>query len=144
MASLAALQWFGYLKESGLRRVVPIYVAAGTDNQANEALSQKRASTAWPLMLVNMQLSHHLFRASLQLALCWKPRDENQLADDLINSEFDGVAAEKRVEACFEDLELELLKSLWSSREDFMDRADVKTWPIKVEDPKSIQVTTKW
>eukprot|EP00435_Cladocopium_sp_Y103_P006153 s4710_g2.t1 len=36
----------------------------------------------------NMQLSHLLFGASLQLTLRWRPRDENQDADDLTNSDF--------------------------------------------------------
>ena len=82
LASLAALQLFGYLEDSGTRRLVPVAVTAGTDNQANEALAKKRSSTAWPLMVINMQLSHHLFRASLQLTLKWRPRDENQEADE--------------------------------------------------------------
>lgn len=39
------------------RKVIPISLNPGTDNQSNEALSQKRATTKWPLMLINMQLS---------------------------------------------------------------------------------------
>ena len=144
LASLAALQVFGYLEDVGNRRVVPIMVAAGTDNQSNEALSNKRASTAWPLMLVNMQLSHHLFRASLQLSLRWRPRDENQLADDLTNSRFEGVVAERRIVIRFEDLELGLLNRLWAAREDFMDRSSLKTWPVQSGGQTSIQVNAKW
>ena len=41
LASLVALQWLRYLKDLGNRRVVPIMVAAGTDNPANEALSKE-------------------------------------------------------------------------------------------------------
>ena len=95
-------------------------------------------------MLVNMQLSHHLFRASLQLSLRWRPRDENQLADDLTNSRFEGVVAEQRIVISFEDLELSLLNRLWAAREDFMDRSSLSTWPVQRGDQTSFQLNAKW
>ena len=144
LASLAALQLFGYLEDTGHRRVVPVAVTAGTDNQANEALSKKRSSTAWPLMLINMQLSHHLFRASLQLTLKWRPRDENQEADDLTNGRLENFDRLHQVNASFEMLDLGLLKELWEERSDFLDRDALKTWPV-VEAPNvQFQIQSAW
>ena len=56
---------------------------AGTDNKANESLSVKRASTKWPLILINMQLSAALAKGRLSLCLQWRPREENVEADGL-------------------------------------------------------------
>ena len=144
LASLAALQLFGYLEDKGVRRIVPVAVAAGTDNQANEALAKKRSSTAWPLMLINMQLSHHLFRSSLQLTLNWRPRDENQDADDLTNGLVAKFDAKLRVSGVFEDLNLELLEQLWAAREDFLDKEALKTWPAISDSAASFKTSGKW
>ena len=84
-------------------------------------LSKRASSAKWPLMLVNMQYSHLLKQAGLRVNLQWRPRDENQLADDLTNLRFEGVDMSKRVQVVFEDLDLTLLKRLWESRDDFLD-----------------------
>ena len=144
LATMAALQLFGYLEDTGCRRVVPVAISAGTDNQANEALAKKRSSTAWPLMLVNMQLSHHLFRASLQLTLKWRPRDENQEADDLTNNLTEGFDPKLQVSASFESLQLDLLKELWLAREDYLDREALKQWPISSAPMESFDSAGKW
>ena len=144
LASLAALQLFGYFVDSGYRRVVPVAVLAGTDNQANEALSEKRSSTAWPLMLINMQLSHHLFRASLQLTLKWRPRDENQEADDLTNGRVENFDQLLRVNSPFEQLDLGLLRELWEERADFLDRDSLKTWPVLAPSGSQFQIQSAW
>ena len=80
-------------------------------------------------MLINMQLSHHLFRSSLQLTLRWRPRDENQDADDLTNGRTSSFPSELQVAETFEGLKLDLLNELWAAREDFWDRDSLKMWP---------------
>ena len=64
-ASLCALVAFGWLSPATARRTVALALSASTDNMANEFLSSKRATTKWPLMLINMQLSALLARARL-------------------------------------------------------------------------------
>ena len=88
LATLAALWAFGHLKASTQRTQVLIVVSAITDNKGNESLSRKQSSTKWPLMLVNIQLSHCLLKASMRLNLVWRQREENTLADDLTNERF--------------------------------------------------------
>ena len=75
LATMAALILFGY-GERRTRTTLPIYLAAGTDNQSNEALLQKGSSTKWPLTLVNMQLTHWLMKWGLRLELRWRPHRE--------------------------------------------------------------------
>ena len=64
LASYVALFAFGLVSESRSRKVIPFLISAGTDNRANEFLSVKRSTTKWPLMLINMQLSHVLASSS--------------------------------------------------------------------------------
>ncbi|CAE7224100.1 mettl24 [Symbiodinium sp. CCMP2592] len=119
LATLAALWIFGHLKESSSQRRLPVAIAGATDNQSNEKLLRKQSTTKWPLMLINMQLSHLLRKACLRLSLTWKPRDENKLADALTNQDFISFSSEHRLDVSFSELPLELLNQLWSSKSDF-------------------------
>ena len=116
LATLAALWAFGHLKASTQRKQVPIVVSAITDNKGNESLSRKQSSAKWPLMLVNIQLSHCLLKASMRLNLVWRPREENTLADDLTNERFKSFSPCLRVRFSFEELPLSLLNSLWETK----------------------------
>ena len=116
---LAALWVFGHLKESSVQRRLPVAVAGATDNQSNEKLLKRQSTTKWPLMLINMQLSHLLRKACLRLSLSWKPREENQLADALTNLDFQAFSSGHRVNCGFSELPLELLNQLWASKSSF-------------------------
>ena len=74
-ASLAALHVFGWLQVDSSRKSLSGALTGGTDNLANQFLTAKRSTTRWPLMIINMQLSHCLSLASLSLKLNWRPRD---------------------------------------------------------------------
>ena len=67
LATLVALQVFGHLEQQSVRRLLAVEVLAQTDNKSNEGLAKRGSTTKWPLLMVNMQLSHHLMRASLRL-----------------------------------------------------------------------------
>ena len=69
LASLAVLHLFGWSAPSPSRTFIPVSLTAGTDYQSNDALSKKIATTRWPLMLINMQLSVLLSAVRLQLNL---------------------------------------------------------------------------
>ena len=120
LASLAALKAFGWIESSRDRKTIYMTLPAGTDNKANESLSIKRASTKWPLMLINMQLSAALAKARLSLCLQWRPREENVEADDLTNEIYDKFNLADRVDLKFDDLDLSLVVSLWATREEFL------------------------
>ncbi|CAE7193933.1 unnamed protein product [Symbiodinium sp. CCMP2592] len=119
LATLAALHVFGYLTASVDRKELDVECAADTDNQGNSRLLKKGSSTKWPLMLINMQLSDLLLRSSLKLLLRWRPRDENQYADQLTNEIFSNFSDEHRIACTYSDLPLALLHQLWETKESF-------------------------
>ena len=70
-------------------------------------------------MLINIQLSHHLMKAMLKLDLRWRPRGENQDADDLTNQKYGNFSSEKRITCEPGDLPLSLLNKLWDTKAQF-------------------------
>ena len=116
LASFAALWAFGHLEPKPRVRKIPVAVSGITDNRSNQSLSFKQSSTKWPLMIINMQVSHHLMRAALRLGLTWRPREENTLADDLTNGRFGSFLADRRMHFLFKDLPLELLSISFGRR----------------------------
>lgn len=123
LAALAALVAFGYLEDTGERRLMPIALSAGTDNRSNEFLMKRHATTKWPLVLINMELSKRLMQAQLSLQLAWRPRDENVLADSLTNQDFSAFDSSLRVDITWAGLQCNLLEALWDSRHDYLDRS---------------------
>eukprot|EP00435_Cladocopium_sp_Y103_P011890 s182_g3.t1 len=110
---------FGWLKEDRCRKTVGISLSSGTDSKANEALTVKKATTKWPLMAINTQLSALLARARLVLTLQWRPREENGEADDLTNERFDDFDVAKGIHVPLSDLDLSILQALVGSRAEF-------------------------
>ena len=119
LGTLVALWAFGHFKKSTCRRSLVVELRAETDNRGNEALLAKKSTTRWPLLFLNMQLSELLMRASLRLALGWRPRDENQQADDLTNEVYDSFDPKMRVSFAYQDLPLQLLHELVETRNQF-------------------------
>ncbi|CAK9010089.1 Fucoxanthin-chlorophyll a-c binding protein C [Durusdinium trenchii] len=119
LASLVALGAFGWITQGKHRKSVPLVLAAGTDNRANDVLSTKRTTTKWPLMGINMQLSSAIAKARLSLDLRWRPREENEEADSLTNEVFDAFDLELRVPVTFSDLDLSMVFALWETKREF-------------------------
>ena len=123
---LVALWIFGYLADSLAPRQIPICLPAVTDNRGNQFLLKKQSTTKWPLMLINMQLSHLLKKACLRLKLIWRPREENTLADQLTNEVFDSFDLRQRLSVSWNELPLSMLDNLWSTKLDFdQSRKDI-------------------
>ena len=74
-----------------------------------------------------MQLSHLTMEAGLRLSLKWRPRDENEPADALTNSDFSGFDPLKRRSVVWSDVDWSLLRSLWEERSEFLDRDSWKS-----------------
>lgn len=138
LASLFALKAFGWLEQSLDRKSLTLAIVGDTDNRANEALTVKRATTKWPLMAINMQLSSSLSKAKLLLGLSWRPREENVEADDLTNEDFSKFDPALRIDISFDislaDLDLEILKMLVETRSEF-DLARKKAKAAKAGQP---------
>ena len=70
-------------------------------------------------MLVNMELSSCLAKSRLTLDLRWRPREENQEADELTNEIFTSFSMDDRVPLSLTDLDLGLVNSLWQTKLQF-------------------------
>ena len=116
-----AMSAFGWLGENKRRKSLQVSLVAGTDNRANESLSVKRATTKWPLMAINMQLSALLSKARVSLHLNWRPREENTEADDLTNERFADFDPSLRVAITYGDLQLDVLRALVDAHGAFED-----------------------
>eukprot|EP00439_Symbiodinium_sp_Y106_P019372 s7039_g2.t1 len=109
---------------------VPVELPAATDNKSNQHLMKKQSTTKWPLMLVNMQFSHLLREACLRVALRWKHRAENDLADQLTNERFDSFSPDLRVQFSFDEVPLDLLNQLWETKTQFdLERKHLASMP---------------
>ena len=122
LAVMIALQLFGFLEDSAEREQFDLMVQGGTDNRSIEQMARKAATTRWPLVLVNMQLTDSMMKSGMRVVLKWRPRDENTVADDLTNERFDQVDMEKRVRMQWKEVKLDLLNKLRGAREEFLDR----------------------
>ena len=141
LASFVALFAFGLISESRSRKVIPFSISAGTDNRANDFLSVKRSTTKWPLMLINMQLSHVLASSSLLLNLQWRPREENVLADALTNEDDSSFTPSLRVNVNFRDLPISIIDELWKTKLEF---DECKTSFISGEVSRRKRQKTQW
>ncbi|CAE8582974.1 unnamed protein product [Polarella glacialis] len=74
--------------------------------------SKKMSSAKQPLRLIFMQLATSRSRKGLQLNLDWRPRGENQEADDLTNRKFEDFAEEHRVNFTWEEVGKGLIDKL--------------------------------
>ena len=122
LAVMIALQVYGFLEDSAERKQFDLLVQGGTDNRSIEQMMRKAATTRWPLVLVNMQLTDSTMKSGMRVGLKWRPRDENTVADDLTNEKFDQVEVAKRVHIAWNEIKLDLLNKLWGAREEFLDR----------------------
>ena len=128
MVSIAARSW---LDPVGLRKgdsqgrshgVCPLPTAgsgacslwlfSGHRQQGNTSVVQRYMSTKFSLCIVLMELSSQLAKRGLHLGLGWLPREANQPADVLTNSDFSEFSPEKRIEVQWTDLKFKVLDRL--------------------------------
>jgi hypothetical protein len=122
-------------------REVLYSTAAGTDNQANEAVTEKRSSTKWPLGMIMMQFSRSMRKKNLLLKLRWKPREFNQPADDLTNGKFDSFDPKLRIPISWAELKKEVLDMLAPFAEEFS--LDLQQRSKRREQFRSLLLTKK-
>jgi hypothetical protein len=72
-----------------------------------------------PVMLALMQLAVTSSSSWLRLELKWRPRLENQPADDLTNENFTKFDLSNRIVISWNQLEFSLLESLAKLKDDF-------------------------
>ena len=145
LGTMAALKAFGWLEAGEQGRDWTTLIYAGTDNRSNPQALRKGGSVSWPLMGLMMQMADVLIDIGGKLRLHWRPREENQEADNLTNEVFDGFDANRRVALGFGDLPLDLFLSLQNAYADFdQKRKDFKMVnPVKTRTSKKIKLAEK-
>ena len=102
LASLVALLGLPLPSTSSVRGNLRLKLAGGADNkaQANSSIAEKALTTKMPLMMVLMEFCHQAEKAGLRVSLDWRPRQENQPADDITNGDLSRFSIDKKVQVC--------------------------------------------
>jgi hypothetical protein len=98
-----------------------------TDNQGNSYAVAKLLTAKYPLCAVLMELSVQLQDRQLWLDLEWTPREQNTIADDLTNEEFEGFGPDNRIDIDIANLKYKVML-------DYLDRG--ATLHKSIEDRK--------
>eukprot|EP00973_Karenia_brevis_P094021 12420329-Karenia_brevis.AAC.1 len=69
-----------------------------TDNLGNQFAWRKQLSTKYPMCCVLMELAMGMALRGGEMELLWRPREENQHADDLSKRKFENFDMAKKVE----------------------------------------------
>ncbi|CAE8678470.1 unnamed protein product [Polarella glacialis] len=110
LGAMVAIQAFDISCYAGGSAVARI--STGTYNQADDSLNKKMSSTKMLLGLILMQLATSLPRRRLQLNLDWRPREQNQEADDRTNGKFEDFDQALRVKISWDEVDKVLLEKL--------------------------------
>ena len=149
LATYAALHAFDYVRKGHDARSARgrAMVAAGTDNFANEQLSRKRLSTKLPLGLMLLQHCIKCWDNGIWVDIRWRPREENQEADDLTNDKFSSFQSSNRVQICYQDLDTRILGSLQIALAELEESSEVKSGTLRVKGLSKrlkLETKTKW
>ena len=97
-----------------------ITVGCATDNQGNSYLVDRLMTTKYPLGIILVELCHQLALRHAALRARWVPRDQNEEADSLTNSDFRHFSADKRIAVELEDLPFGVLHGLLAKGEAYV------------------------
>ncbi len=106
-----------------------------TDNSGNMHIARKLYTSSFPTAAVLMQLTTTLARRSLWLDLAWIPREENKLADELTNEEFQNFDPGLRQTISLKDLDLSVLDKLLEVTDSF-EKARLEQKELKAQQQK--------
>ena len=117
--TLSRLVAFGHASPTGGRDRLKLQICAGTDNKSTPAITARGLSNKWPVQGIHMQLATTMRRANKLCKLDWRPREENQDADDLTNHCTRNFTAELQVPLTMKDIPMDLFEELHKSYGDF-------------------------
>ena len=127
---------FDHLRDEKGQVTFRVILDAGTDNKSAPQAQKKGHSTKWPLFGVLMQMVSMLAKHNKLLRLSWRPREQNQEADDLTNLKFDNFDLQLRKLVSFADVPLDVVQGMSKVRQDFLDRcAELK--PLKLSENRA-------
>ena len=142
LASLVALQIFIWdFREAGGSHSHILRFGSGTDNRAAEALGKKGLIAKIPLVLVLMEYLGLCEDLGARCHLSWRPRETNVEADDLTNERFSVFDLEKRVNVCWDDIQLPYMKLFSPALLSFSKKRLEKDNSVKTQRSEKFQKT---
>ena len=98
-----------------------VTIGCGTDNQGNSYLVDRLMTTKYPLGVILIELCHQVSLRNAALRARWLPRDQNEEADSLTNSDFRHFDLARRIDVDIEKLEFGVLTELLAKGEDYIE-----------------------
>ena len=89
-----------------------------TDNLGNAFAVARLMTSKFPSVVILAELAEQLRARQAELSLQWIPRDQNEEADDLTNSEFRRFRLDRRIPVEVESMKWLVMDSLMRSAED--------------------------
>ena len=103
-----------------------VTISCGTDNQGNSFLLDKMMTTAFPLGVVLMELSHQMRRRRAILSAEWIPRDQNEEADRLTNGLFHDFDPALRIPVDLGKLDFGIMPDLFEQGKSYIRELEEK------------------
>ena len=148
LGSYAGLVAFGHASPAGGRDRLKLQICAGTDNKATPAITARGLSNKWPVQGIHMQLATTMRQANKICKLDWRPREENQDADDLTNHCTRNFTPELQVPLTMKDIPMDLFEELHESYGDFKAAKELlvssKTGESKATKRQKLLDKTEW
>ena len=122
-------------------------VSGATDNIGNRFVLSRLLTTKWPLVAFLSEISAQLESKNILFEMCWVPREQNQEADAITNSDTEWLSADRCVASSLEGLPFLVLPDLLTRGEAFYNNQSVVNLGIpdkKEHDPRSLRVRDPW
>ena len=97
-----------------------VTLGCATDNQGNSFLVDRLMTSKYPLGVILIELSHQVALRGATLRARWVPRDQNEEADSLTNSDFRHFSPDKRINVELEKMPFGVLQELLARGENYL------------------------
>jgi len=122
-------------------------VSGATDNIGNRFVLSRLLTTKWPLVAFLSEISAQLESKNILFEMCWVPREQNQEADAITNSDTEWLNSDMCVASSLDGLPFLVLPDLLSRGEAFYNGQPVVNQGIPdkgTHDPRSLRVRDPW
>ena len=118
-----------------------------TDNIGNRFVLSRLLTTKWPLVAFLCEISAQLELKQILFEMCWVPREQNEEADAITNSEVSWLNPDMRVASDLSCLPFLVLPDLLAKGEAFYGTKDVANQGVLDHtgyDPRTLRVRDPW
>ena len=113
-----------------------IRVTGGTDNAGNTSILSRLMTSKHPLVVVLAEVHEWVRRGRLDLGLDWYPRDQNEEADSLSNSDPSEFAPHNEVRIRLQDIRWHVLPRYMAAADELYREVKSYRMPAAIQQPK--------